>query len=40
MAVVSEVGVLLIGLPVWDEIYGELPEDVVVVDVAARQSFG
>ena len=37
MALVSEVGVLLIGLPVWDQIYGELPEDVVVVDVAARQ---
>ncbi len=37
MALVSEVGVLLLGLPVWDEIYGELPEDAVVVDVAARQ---
>ena len=37
MALVAEVGVLLIGLPVWDQIYGELPEDVVVVDVAARQ---
>jgi cytochrome c oxidase subunit 2 len=37
MALVSEVGVLVIGLPVWDEIYGEVPEDALVVDVAARQ---
>ena len=37
MALISEVGVLLIGLPVWDEIYGEVPEDALVVDVAARQ---
>ena len=28
---------LLIALPIWDQIYGELPEDVIVVDVAARQ---
>lgn len=37
MALVSEVGVLFLGLPVWDEIYGEVSEDVLVVDVAARQ---
>jgi cytochrome c oxidase subunit 2 len=37
MALISEVGVLVIGLPVWDEIYGEVPEDAVIVDVAARQ---
>lgn len=37
MGLISEVGVLLIGLPVWDEIYGEVAEDAVVVDVAARQ---
>jgi cytochrome c oxidase subunit 2 len=37
MALISEVGVLVIGLPVWDEIYGEVPEDALVVDVAARQ---
>lgn len=37
MALVSEVGVLVIGLPVWDEIYGESSEELVVVDVAARQ---
>ena len=37
MGLISEVGVLLIGLPVWDEIYGDVPEDAVVVDVAARQ---
>jgi cytochrome c oxidase subunit 2 len=37
MALVSEVGVLVIGLPVWDEIYGDFPEDALVVDVAARE---
>ncbi len=37
MALISEVGVLVIGLPVWEEIYGEVPEDALVVDVAARQ---
>ena len=35
MALVSEVGVLFLGLPVWDEIYGEVSEDVLVVDVLA-----
>jgi cytochrome c oxidase subunit 2 len=37
MALISEVGVLVIGLPVWDEVYGEVPEDALIVDVAARQ---
>jgi cytochrome c oxidase subunit 2 len=37
MALISEVGVLVIGPPVWDEIYGEVPEDALIVDVAARQ---
>lgn len=37
MALISEFGVLVIGVPVWDEIYGEVPEDALVVDVAARQ---
>jgi cytochrome c oxidase subunit 2 len=37
MALIAEVGVLVIGLPVWDEIYGETPEDAIIVDVAARQ---
>jgi cytochrome c oxidase subunit 2 len=37
MALISEVGVLVIGLPVWDEIYGDVPEDALIVDVAARQ---
>ena len=37
MALISEVGVLVIGLPVWDEIYGDVPGDALVVDVAARQ---
>jgi len=37
MALISEVGVLLIGLPVWDEIYGDVPEDAEVIEVTARQ---
>ncbi|GMR13563.1 MAG: cytochrome c oxidase subunit II [Gemmatimonadota bacterium] len=37
MALISEVGVLFIGLPVWDEIYGDVPENAVTVEVTARQ---
>lgn len=37
MALISEVGVLLIGLPVWDEIYGDVPETAEIVEVTARQ---
>lgn len=37
MAVVSEVGVLLMGLPVWAEIYGEPPQDALQVEVVGKQ---
>jgi cytochrome c oxidase subunit 2 len=37
MAVVSEVGVLFMGLPIWEELYGEPPEDAVKVEVVGTQ---
>lgn len=37
MALIAEVGVLFIGLPIWDEIYGDVPENAVTVEVTARQ---
>lgn len=37
MAVIAEGGVLVMGLPVWEQIYGHTPEDAEVVEVTARQ---
>ncbi|MFQ5550704.1 MAG: cytochrome c oxidase subunit II [Gemmatimonadales bacterium] len=37
MALLAEAGVLLKGLPVWEQVYGETPEDVLVVEVVAQQ---
>lgn len=37
MALIAEAGVLLKGLPVWEQVYGEPPADAVVVDVTAQQ---
>ena len=37
MAVIAEAGVLLKGLPVWDQVYGPVPEDAVVVEVTGKQ---
>lgn len=37
MAFVAEAGVLVKGLPVWEQVYGEVPEDALVVEVTAQQ---
>ena len=37
MAIVSEAGVLVIGAPVWDQLYGETPADAVQVEVVGKQ---
>jgi len=37
MALVSEVGVLVLGLPVWAEVYGEPPADVLDAEVVGVQ---
>jgi cytochrome c oxidase subunit 2 len=37
MAVVSEVGVLVLGHPVWNQLYGAVPEDAVIVEVVGKQ---
>ena len=37
MAVVSEVGVLVIGRPVWGQLYGEVPQDAVEIEVMGKQ---
>jgi len=37
MALVAEAGVLLKGLPVWEQVYGEPPDDALVVEVTAQQ---
>jgi cytochrome c oxidase subunit 2 len=37
MAVIAEVGVLALGLPTWMEVYGEAPEDALVVEVVGKQ---
>jgi cytochrome c oxidase subunit 2 len=33
----GEAGVLIKGLPVWEQVYGEVPEDAVVVEANAQQ---
>jgi cytochrome c oxidase subunit 2 len=37
MALIAEAGVLLKGLPVWDQVYGEVPEDALLVEVTGKQ---
>lgn len=37
MAIIAEGGVLVLGLPVWEQIYGHPPEDAEVIEVTARQ---
>lgn len=39
MALVAEGGVMALGLPVWDEYYGEAPADAFQVEVTGRQFF-
>lgn len=37
MALLAEAGVLLKGLPVWEQVYGETPENALVIEVVAQQ---
>ncbi len=37
MAGIAEVGVLLLALPVWGELYGPTPKDALVVEVTGKQ---
>ncbi len=37
MAVIAEAGVLVKALPVWEEVYGPVPDDAIVVEVTAKQ---
>jgi len=37
MMAVSEIGVLVVGLPVFDEIYGEAPADAITIEVVGKQ---
>ncbi|MFQ5679478.1 MAG: cytochrome c oxidase subunit II [Gemmatimonadota bacterium] len=37
MALIAELGVLLKGLPVWEQVYGEVPADALTVEVMAKQ---
>lgn len=37
MALIAEAGVLVKGLPVWEQVYGEPPEDALVVEVTGQQ---
>lgn len=37
MALVSEGGVLVIGLPIWSKVYGEAPKDALVVEAVGKQ---
>lgn len=37
MALIAEAGVLIKGLPVWEEVYGEPPDGAVVVELNAQQ---
>ncbi|MFQ5530856.1 MAG: cytochrome c oxidase subunit II [Gemmatimonadota bacterium] len=37
MALIAEVGVLAKGLPVWEQVYGEVPDDALVIEVTAKQ---
>jgi len=37
MALIAETGVLIKGLPVWEQVYGETPEGALVVEVTGKQ---
>lgn len=37
MALISETGVLLKGLPVWEEVYGQPPDGALVIEVTGKQ---
>ena len=37
MALIAESGVLLKGLPVWEQVYGETPDGALVVEVTGKQ---
>lgn len=37
MAVVSESGVIVLGLPAWEQMYGDPPENALVVEVVGKQ---
>jgi cytochrome c oxidase subunit 2 len=37
MALIAEAGVLVKGLPVWEQVYGKAPEDALVIEVNAQQ---
>ena len=37
MALIAEAGVMLKGLPVWHDVYGDVPEDALVVEVTGKQ---
>ncbi len=37
MAAVAEIGVLVKGLPVWEQVFGEVPENALVVEVTGQQ---
>lgn len=37
MALISETGVLLKGLPVWEQVYGEAPDGALVIEVTGKQ---
>ena len=37
MAAVAEIGVLVKGLPVWEQVFGEVPENALVVEITAQQ---
>lgn len=37
MALIAELGVLLKGLPVWEQVYGDVPADALTVEVTAKQ---
>lgn len=37
MTLVAEAGVLVKGLPVWEQVYGEAPANAIVVEVTAQQ---
>ncbi len=37
MAGIAEVGILVIGQPVWEQLYGDEPEDAIEIEVVGRQ---
>lgn len=37
MALIAETGVIIIGMPVWEQVYGETAENALIIDVVGRQ---